>query len=72
MKQSILSVHVVDARDLRPVFYDAVNAQVRLSIKDTRIYTKEIVFSNNPVWNEVLTFDITDAKDKLKVEVLDV
>ena len=72
MKQSILSVHVVDARDLRPQFGNVTNAQVRLMIEGTRTNTREIVYSNNPVWNEVISFDIERADDNLKVQVLDV
>lgn len=72
MKQSILSVHLVDARELRPAFGRTANAQVRTSIEGNRDSTKETVASNNPVWNEVMTFDIERGDDVLKVEVLDV
>ena len=58
MKQSILSVHLVDARELRPAFGRTANAQVRTSIEGNRDATKDTVLSNNPVWNEVITFDI--------------
>ena len=59
MRGSILSVHVIDARELRPYFSNQANAQVRLLIEGNRSTTKENPnFSNNPVWNEVNTFDI--------------
>lgn len=72
MKQSILSVHIVDARELRPVFGRTANAQIRATIEGNRDSTKETVASNNPVWNEVMTFDIDRGDDTLKVQVLDV
>lgn len=72
MKQSILSVHLVDARELRPTFGNPVHAQVRTSIEGNRDSTKDTVASNNPVWNEVMTFDIERGDDFLKVQVLDV
>ena len=58
MKGSILSVHLIDARELQPVFGNQANAQVRLMIEGNRSSTKENAFSNNPVWNEVSAFDI--------------
>lgn len=30
-----------------------------------------MVINNNPVWNEILTFDITKGVDKLKITVED-
>ena len=72
MKQSILSVHLVDARELRPAFSKTANAQVRTSIEGNRDATKDTVNSNNPVWNEVITFDILRGDENLKVQVLDV
>lgn len=71
MKGSILSVHVIDARELRPVFSNQANAQVRIMIEGTRINTKENPFSNNPVWNEVSAFDIERGQDNLVIQVLD-
>ena len=72
MQGSILSVHVIDARDLRPSNGPAANARVRLSIEGNRSSTQEIPGSNNPVWNEVSAFDILQGTDKLSVEVQDV
>ena len=67
MKQSILSVHLVDARDLRPVFGPVPNAQVKAIIEGNRDSTKDAVQSSNPVWNEVLNFDIERGDDNLKL-----
>ena len=59
MQGSILSVHVIDARELRPASGSGVvNARVRLMIEGNRSNTLEIPGSNNPVWNEVSAFDI--------------
>ena len=72
MQGSILSVHVIDARDLRPSSGRDENARVRLSIEGNRSSTQEIPGSNNPVWNEVSAFDIIHGTDKLSVQVQDV
>ena len=72
MQGSILSVHVIDARDLKPSNGPAANARVRLSIEGNRSSTQEIPGSNNPVWNEVSAFDILEGTDKLAVQVQDV
>lgn len=59
MQGSILSVHVIDARELRPAGNGIVNAaRVRLNIEDNPQRTNEVPNQNNPVWNEVLAFDI--------------
>ena len=71
MKGSILSVHVIDARGLQPKFKNLANAQVHLEIENNRSTTKENPLSNNPVWNEVSTFDIEQGIDSLKVKVYD-
>lgn len=73
MQGSILSVHVIDARDLKPIGGQNVNsARVRLCIEDNPQRTNEVPRSNNPVWNEVLAFDIASGRDELTVEVQDV
>ena len=72
MQGSILSVHVIDARDLKASNGPAANARVRLSIEGNRSSTQEIPGSNNPVWNEVSAFDILEGTDKLAVQVQDV
>jgi len=40
-------------------------------IEGNRATTKENAYSNNPVWNEVSTFDIERGDDTLKVQVID-
>jgi len=60
-------VHLVDARELRPHYGNVANAQVRAVIETNRDTTKETVTSNNPVWNEVMTFDIEKGDDTLKI-----
>ena len=72
MQGSILSVHVIDARELRPANGVVANARVRLDIEGNPSRTQEIPSSNNPVWNEVNAFDIVQGRENLKVEVQDV
>jgi len=69
MQGSILSVHVIDARELRPANGVVANARVRLDIEGNPSRTQEIPSSNNPVWNEVIAFDIVQGRENLKVEV---
>ena len=57
MKGSTLSVHVIDARNLKSSSGFA-NAQVRLQIEDQSSNTQRVNNSNDPVWNEVIAFDI--------------
>ena len=54
MQGSILSVHVIDARELRPANGVVANARVRLDIEGNPSRTQEVPSSNNPVWNEVI------------------
>jgi hypothetical protein len=72
MQGSILSVHVIDARDLQPFVNGTdANARVRLEIEGNPSRTQEIPNSNSPVWNEVSAFDIERGVDNLLVEVHD-
>ena len=73
MVGSILSVHVIDARDLvssqRGRF---PNSQVRMAIEGQSEKTQEIPSTNDPVWNEVIAFDIITGSEKLKLTIMDV
>ena len=71
MRGSILSVHVIDARELRPVFGQLASSQVRLIMEGNRSNTNEASTTNNPVWNEVLAFDIDHGNEPLTVQLLD-
>lgn len=71
MKNSTLSVHIIDARQLRPGGARLSNAQVRLSIEDQSSNTQKVMNSNDPVWNEVIAFDIITGKEDLLLEVQD-
>ena len=69
MQGSILSVHIIDARELRPPQGGIANARVRLSIEGNRSSTQEVPGSNNPVWNEVSAFDILQGNENLLIKV---
>ncbi len=72
MEGSILTVHVVEARDLRPLDYDQTSdPYVVLTIEGQRITSNYKKGTVNPVWNESFTFDIDHGREKLKVEVFD-
>ena len=68
MVNSILSVHVIDGRELIPLSRNRLaNAQVRLQIEDHTSKTKKHPASNDPVWNEVIAFDILTGREPLRV-----
>jgi Ca2+-dependent lipid-binding protein len=69
MTGSILSVHVIDARDLRTRTGEKANAQIRLKIEKQSSKTKVVYNSNDPVWNEVIAFDIATGTDDLVLTV---
>ena len=72
MHGSILTVHVVEARDLKPMdMEDTSDPYVILMIEDQRIETNYKKSTLAPVWNESFTFDIQNGRDSLKVTVMD-
>ena len=74
MKGSVLSVNVIDARNLLPKKQGRrlVTAQVKMSIEGETSRTQEVPNTNDPVWNEVIAFDILKGSDTLKLSVIDV
>jgi Ca2+-dependent lipid-binding protein len=72
MHGSILTVHVVEARDLKPMDMDGTSdPYVTLQIEDQRIETNYKKSTLSPVWNESFTFDITQGREPLKVIIMD-
>ena len=72
MHGSILTVHVVEARDLRPMDMDGTSdPYVVLQIEDQRIETNYKKSTLSPVWNESFTFDIIHGREPLKIVVMD-
>lgn len=72
MRGSILTVHVVEARDLASMDMNGTSdPYVVLTIEDQRIETNFKKGTLNPVWNESFTFDISHGHIPLKVVVMD-
>lgn len=72
MHGSILTVHVVEARDLKPMDMEGVSdPYVILEIEDQRIETNYKKSTLAPVWNESFTFDIMHGKEPLRISVMD-
>jgi Ca2+-dependent lipid-binding protein len=72
MHGSILTVHVVEARDLKPMDMDGTSdPYVILEIEDQRIETNYKQQTLSPVWNESFTFDIINGREALKITVMD-
>jgi Ca2+-dependent lipid-binding protein len=69
---SILTVHVVEARDLKPMDMDGTSdPYVVLQIEDQRIETNYKKSTLQPVWNESFTFEITHGREPLHIVVMD-
>jgi Ca2+-dependent lipid-binding protein len=72
MLGSILTVHVVEARDLRPMDMDGTSdPYVILQVEDQRIETNFKKSTLNPVWNESFTFEISHGREPLQIVVMD-
>ena len=72
MRGSILTVHVVEARDLKAMDMNGTSdPYVILTIEDQRIETNFKKTTLNPVWNESFTFDISHGRHPLRVVVMD-
>ena len=68
----MLTVHVVEARDLKPLDYDQTSdPYVILTIENQRIQTNFKKATITPVWNESFTFDISQGREQLLVEIFD-
>lgn len=70
MQGSILSVHVIDARDLESENGQA-SAQVKLAIEGQSSKTAVVERTNEPVWDEVIIFDIKKGVEPLQITVVD-
>lgn len=68
MVGSILSVHIVNAENLTSD--NDVTAVVKAQVKSQRQVTS-VMRGKSPVWNEILTFDIVDGTEVLKLTVED-
>lgn len=72
MHGSILTVHVVEARDLKPMDMDGTSdPYVILEIEDQKIETNYKKSTLSPVWNESFTFDVLHGKEPLRIKVMD-
>ena len=72
MHGSILTVHVVEARDLKPLDMDGTaDPYVVLEIEDQRHETNVKSSTLAPVWNESTTFEIIQGREALQVVIMD-
>lgn len=72
MHGSILTVHVVEARDLKPMDMDGTSdPYVILQIEGQRIETNYKKSTLQPVWNESFTFEITHGREPIQIVVMD-
>ena len=72
MVGSILTVNVVEARDLMPMDSEGISdPYVQLQIEGQRIESNYKKSTLNPVWNECFSFDIETGQERLIVNVMD-
>ena len=72
MEGSFLTVHVIEARGLKPMDLDGTSdPYVILEIEKQRIETTYKKSTLDPVWNESFTFDINLGTEPLFIEVMD-
>lgn len=72
MEGSFLTVHVVEARGLKPMDIDGTSdPYVILQIENQKIETTFKKSTLDPVWNESFQFEITHGNDPLFIEVMD-
>jgi hypothetical protein len=69
MNNSVLTVNIIEARGLSP---SSSGYKAFLSTENQRIYTEvSIPKQGDPVWKEVVTFDIQTGKEPLYVQIID-
>ena len=69
---SILTVHVVEARELKSHNVEGISDPfVELSIEDQIIESNFKKATLEPVWNESFTFEVQHGQDPLVIRVLD-
>jgi Ca2+-dependent lipid-binding protein len=71
MRESLLTVHCVEARDLKPMDWEgSSDPYVIFQIEDQKKDTCFKKSTLNPVWNEFFTFKIHHERDPLLIEVM--
>lgn len=74
MESSVLSVTVIEARELKSTrkLSSSANPYVLISLGDEQKQsTESVIGSLDPVWNEIMSFDITTGKEVLVARVFD-
>jgi Ca2+-dependent lipid-binding protein len=72
MHDSILTVNVVEAKNLKPMDYGvSSDPYCILTCEGQSAKTHTVPNELNPVWNEVYSFKIVTGEDPLQVVVMD-
>ncbi len=72
MEGSILTVHVVEARDLKPMTINGTaDPYIVIQVEGQKIESNFKKSTLNPVWNESYTFEIRNGNEKMKLIVMD-
>ena len=72
MENSVLTVSVIEARDLKPMDFEGISdPYVILESAGQTVQTKYQKSTLNPIWEESFTFDIFKGDEILKVVVMD-
>lgn len=68
---SVLTANVIEARELRARGLGQPNPYIVLTIEGQRSQTDQVRANADPVWNEIITFDITTGREALFIQVFD-
>jgi len=72
MEGSILTVHLVEARDLKSsTINGTADPYVIIQIEGQKIESNFKKSNLNPVWNESFTFEISHGREKMRVIIMD-
>mmetsp|Transcript_25454 Transcript_25454/g.19201 ORF Transcript_25454/g.19201 Transcript_25454/m.19201 type:complete len:124 (-) Transcript_25454:979-1350(-) len=74
MEGSTLSIRIWEARKLisQRAIGANINPYVAVTLNNSQTQETDVVYgSNDPYWNEVLTFDIVTGQEKLIIRVVD-
>ena len=68
MVGSVLTATIIEARDLRaPRLAGSPSPYVVMQVEGQRQSSEGVSGESNPVWNEIITFDILTGKEPLLV-----
>jgi Ca2+-dependent lipid-binding protein len=69
---SVLTATIIEARELKSAkLAGSTNPYVVLSIEGQTSQTEQVSNKTDPVWNEIMMFDITHGREPLVIQIFD-